>query len=237
MYTNDYCFEGRLKVCQPKAGFRFSVDAVLLGRWVRHKKRGRVLDLGCGCGIMALMLAYLYPDMRVTGIEIQKALAETARHNVGLNGLDNLRIIEGDVRDCDPVALGAPFDMIVCNPPFFKPGAGRINLHAGAAQARHEINLDLPQLAETSRRLLTNKGRLYVIYPAERLGEALAVFAAAGLMPKRLRCIHSREGDAACLVLLESCFQGRHGLKVAPPLYIYKNDADYTDEVTAMYRI
>lgn len=237
MYTNDYCFEGQLKVCQPKAGFRFSVDAVLLGRWVRHKKQGKVLDLGCGCGIMALMLALLYPDMRVIGIEIQKILAETARHNAELNSLDNLRIVEGDVRNCKPAELGAPFDIIICNPPFFKPGAGRVNLHAGAAQARHEINLDLPQLAETSRRLLSNKGRLYVIYPAERLGEAMALFAAAGLMPKRLRCIHSRKGDAACLVLLECCYQGRHGLKVEPPLYIYKNGNDYTDEVAGMYRI
>lgn len=237
MYTNDYCFEGLLKVCQPKTGFRFSVDAVLLARWVRPKKRGRALDLGCGCGIMALMLAYLYTDMMVTGIEIQTMLAETARHNVGLNSLQNLSIIEGDVRNCNPAELGAPFDIIVCNPPFFKPGAGRVNLHSGEAQARHEINLDLAQLAETSRRLLSNKGRLYVIYPAERLGEAIAVFAAAGLMPKRLRCIHSRKGDGACLVLLESCFQGRHGLKVESPLYIYKNGEDYTDEVAGMYRI
>lgn len=236
MYTNDYCFEGKLKVCQPENGFRFSVDAVLLGRWVRYKKQARVLDLGCGCGIMALMLAYLYPDMRVTGVEIQHALAEAARNNVTANALANLKIIEGDVRNIKPAELGAPFDIIVSNPPFFKPGAGRVNLHDGAAQARHEISLDLPQLAQTARKLLTNKGRLYVIYPAERLAEAIAVFTAADIMPKHLRCIHSHEGDEACLVLLESCFQGNHGLKVKPPLYIYKNAEDYTDEVARMYR-
>lgn len=236
MYTNDYCFEGKLKVCQPENGFRFSVDAVLLGRWVRYKKQARVLDLGCGCGIMALMLAYLYPDVQVTGVEIQHTLAEAARCNVNINGLDNLRIVAGDVRKCKPAELGAPFDIIVSNPPFFKPGAGRVNLHDGVALARHEISLDLPQLAQTARRLLTNRGRLYVIYPAERLAEAIAVFTAADIVPKRLRCIHSHQGDDACLVLLESCFQGNHGLKVEPPLYIYKNAEDYTDEVARMYR-
>lgn len=236
MYTNDYCFTGKLKVCQPKHGFRFSVDAVLLGRWVRYKKHARVLDLGCGCGIIALMLSYLYPDMRVTGVEIQSLLAKAARHNAVLNALDNLKIIEGDVRQCEPCELGAPFDIIVSNPPFFKSGSGRMNLHDGAAQARHEISLDLPQLADISRRLLTDKGRLYVIYPAERLAEAIEVFTVKGLFPKRLRCIHSRINDPACLVLLESCFKGNHGLKVEPPLYVYQNAEEYTDEVAQMYQ-
>ena len=236
MYTNDYCFEGKLKVCQPEEGFRFSVDAVLLGRWVRHKKCARVLDLGCGCGIMALMLAYLYPDMQVTGVEIQVALAEAARLNMVANDLANLKIINGDVRHLSPLELGAPFDIIVSNPPFFKPGAGRVNLHDGAALARHEICLDLPQLADTARRLLTNKGRLYVIYPAERLAEAIEIFTARGIIPKRLRCIHSHTGNSACLVLLEGCFQGNHGLKVEPPLYVYQSADKYTDEVAGMYQ-
>lgn len=236
MYTNDYCFEGRLKVCQPEAGFRFSVDAVLLGRWVRHKQHARVLDLGCGCGIMALMLAYLHNDMRVTGVEILPELAAVSRHNVALNGLSNLNIIEGDVCALKPGELGAPFDIIVSNPPFFKPGSGRVNLHEGEALARHEINLNLPRLAQTVRRLLENKGKLYVIYPAERLGELIAVLSEAKLTPKRLRCVHSRAGEPACLVLLESSFQSKHGLKVEPPLYIYQNADDYTNEVRRMYQ-
>lgn len=236
MYTNDYCFEGRLKVCQPEEGFRFSVDAILLGRWVRHKKYARMLDLGCGCGIMALMQAYLHDDMRVTGAEIQPGLAAVARHNAALNGLKNLNIIEGDIRTMKPNELGAPFDIIISNPPFFKPGSGRVNLHEGEALARHEINMDLPCLAQTARRLLENKGKLYVIYPAERLGELMAVLSEAKLTPKRLRCVHSRPGDPACLVMLESSFQSQHGIKVEPPLYIYQNAEDYTDEVRRMYQ-
>lgn len=234
-YTHDYCFENRLKICQPKQGYRFSVDAVLLGRWVNPKKRARILDLGCGCGIMALMLAYLYPFTKVCGVEIQAVLAQAARLNVEINGFNNLNIIEGDVRLLKPSALGTPFDMIVCNPPFFKARAGKTSANSGSALARHEITMDLPQLAQTARRLLTTKGKLCLIYPAVRLGELMTVLPAAGLMPKRLRCIHSRKGDHACLALLESNFMGSHGLKIEPPLYIYKNETDYSDEVAAMY--
>lgn len=229
-FSHDYCFNGELKICQPKRGYRFSVDSVLLGRWVKPHQKARILDLGCGCGIMALMLAYLYPQTRVTGVEIQAVLAEAARLNVSDNGLLNLNIIEGDACLLKPNAMGAPFDMIVCNPPFFKANAGKVNLNQGAAAARHEITLNLPLLAQTARRLLTTKGKLSLIYPAARLGELMTVLPASGFMPKRLRCVHSHVGDPACLVLLESNFGGSHGLKIEPPLYIYKNESDYSDE-------
>lgn len=233
--TNDYCFNGKLSIRQPLNGYRFSVDAVLLGRWVRYKKNARVLDLGCGSGVIALMLAFLYPDNLVTGVEIQSELAEIAGANAAGNSLANLKILEGDVRELKPDALGAPFDIIVSNPPYFKPGAGKVNLNGGEALARHELNLTLKQLAQTTRRLLNTKGRLYIIYPAERLGELMSELSASGIMPKRLRCVHSRVNEPACLVLLESCFMGNHGLAIDQPLYIYKNATDYTDEVASMY--
>lgn len=234
-YTNDYCFANKLGVCQPKTGYRFSVDAVLLGRWVRYKKNARVLDLGCGSGVIALMLAYLYHDMRVTGVEIQSVLAHFAAQNAVTNNLANLKIIQGDARAIKPDDLGAPFDIIVSNPPYFKHRSGKINLDNGEALARHEINLNLKQLAQTARSLLTTRGKFYVIYPAVRLGELFYEFSAAKLTPKRLRCVHSREGEAACLVLVESSFQSNHGIKIEPPLYIYNNTGDYTSEVMAMY--
>lgn len=234
-YTDDYCFENKLKVRQPETGYRFSVDAVLLSRWVRHKKNARVLDLGCGCGVIALMLAYLYRDMQITGVEVQEVLAEAAQQNAVINALANLRVINGDARIIKPVDLGAPFDIIVSNPPYFKQKSGKVNVNDGEALARHEINLNLAQLAQTARSLLATKGKLYVIYPAERLGELLAELSAAQLMPKRLRCVHSRLNEPACLVLVESSFQSKHGLKIEPPLYIYQNTKDYTDEVAKMY--
>lgn len=235
IYTNDYFFNGKIRVSQPRESYRFSVDAPLLARWAQPKKQARILDIGCGCGVVALILAYLYSDMRVWGVELQPELAEAARRNVIANALPNLTIEEGNVCELHPDILGAPLDIIVCNPPYFKVKSGKINTNAIVARARHEMTLDIPTLAAVSRKLLKTRGRLNLIYPAERLGMLISELTARDLIPKRLRCIHSFQGHEACLVLLECCFMGSHGLKVLPPLYIYRAVNEYTDEVKTMF--
>lgn len=234
-YTSDAFFEGRLKVCQPARGYRFSVDAVLLSRWAKLKKGAKVLDIGTGSGVIALILAYLYPSIKVTAVEIQPDLAAVARLNVKDNGFKHMEVVEGDVRALAPIALGAHFDAIVCNPPYFAPHTGKTNINDQERLARHEISLDLPSLIKASRSLLTTKGKLYLIYPAERMGQLAYELKAGGFEMKALRCVHSYKTSPACLVLTEASFRGNPGLKIHKPLYLYTKPNRYTAEVMAMF--
>ena len=137
--TLDILFDGRLKVWQPRHGYRFSIDAVLLAHQVRLQSEETVLDLGTGCGIIPLILAYRHPDIISFGIEIQKELAHIAIANVDANHLQNqIRVLCRDMRRLKPEDIGGPVDLVVCNPPYHKPKSGRINPDRQRAIARHE---------------------------------------------------------------------------------------------------
>jgi tRNA1Val (adenine37-N6)-methyltransferase len=137
--TTDTFFNGKLHITQDAAGYRFSLDAIVLAHHTDTHAGERVLDLGTGCGIIALILAYRNPDIRVYGIEIQGELADLAVSNVGANHMQNrITVLCRDMRDLKPRMIGGPVDVIVCNPPYRKPNSGRLNPDPQRAVARHE---------------------------------------------------------------------------------------------------
>ena len=97
--TDDTLFAGRLICRQRRHGYRFSVDAVLVAHFAIPKPGQRVLDLGCGCGVIGLILAHRQPQITVSSLEMQEELAALAEENGNLNGFgDRFRVIRGDVR-------------------------------------------------------------------------------------------------------------------------------------------
>src|SRR5579859_2662199 len=112
--TRDSILGGALSILQPAAGYRFSIDSILLGNFARPRRRDRVLDLGCGCGVIAAMIAMTRRPRVVLGIELQPELAELARRNATLNQLAHLTVIEADLRKRKIVgAEPGSFDYIV----------------------------------------------------------------------------------------------------------------------------
>ena len=102
--------------------------------------------------------------------------------------------------------------------------------------ARHEFSGGLDDFLRAAAFLLNSGGRFYIVYLAERLAELLAAMRCFRLEPKRLRMVHSREGESARMVLVEGRKNGKPGMNVEPPLIVYKGDErDYTEEVLAMY--
>jgi tRNA1Val (adenine37-N6)-methyltransferase len=234
--SEDTFFNGKLKVRQQRQGYRFSVDAVILAHHVHPAPGQTVLDLGTGCGIIPLILAYRFPQARYFGIEIQKELAETAMANVKLNGLeDRIRIVCADMRNLPDTTLPNPVDWVVSNPPYHRSQTGRLNPDRQRALARHEIAVTLPEIVATGRKVLKNGGRFAVIYTAERMVEFLQQLTAAGIAPKTCRMIHSGRRTRAKLMLIEGVRGAQPGLVVAPPLILYEEDGVYTEEVQAMF--
>lgn len=226
---------GGLKIIQARNGYRFSLDPILLCNFARVGKGETVFDLGTGAGVIPLVLAKRSQATRVVGIELQPQLADRALRSAVLNDLEErVEIRCTDIREVRDWAGPQSADVVVCNPPFRVPGSGRIAPGDERAAARHEISGSLDDFLVAAVYLLPDGGRFYIIHLAERLAELLALMQQRRLTPKRLRCVHSREGEAARLVLVEGRRGGGGGMRVEAPLYVYAGE-NYTAEVLAMY--
>ena len=235
--TTDTFFNGRIRVKQSRSGYRYSIDAVLLAAQTRPRPDDKVLDLGTGCGIIPLILAYRHPKIKVYGIEVQKDLAAVAALNVEENRMeDRINIYCRDMKTIKHDMTSGPVDLVVSNPPFRKAESGRINPDRQRAVARHEIKATLYDVVETARRMLRTSGRFIMVYLAERMTDILNQMRSVGIEPKTLRMIHSGRDTEAKLILVEGKKGGRPGLKVGPPLIIFHKDGSYSDEVEEIFR-
>jgi tRNA1Val (adenine37-N6)-methyltransferase len=176
-----------------------------------------VVDLGTGCGIIPLILLLTRPVGRVVGLEIQEELASQAMRNARLNGLDQkMTIVRGDIRSLPMAPASA--HMVVCNPPYRKMRSGRINPDPRRAIARHELLISVDDILNAAGYLLKKRGRVALIYPAERLADILVRLRRAKLEPKRVRLNYPHLNAGAKLALIEAVQGGRPGVKVLPPL-------------------
>ncbi|MCD6261682.1 MAG: methyltransferase domain-containing protein [Deltaproteobacteria bacterium] len=216
--TIDCFMNGRLSLIQSKDGYRFSVDAVLLSKFVGVKKGDIVLDLGTGCGVIPLILLLTSEISYAVGIEIQEELASQARRNAILNGFANkMDIILGDIRSC-PITKSS-VDVVVCNPPYRKIKSGRINPDTRRAIARHEILVSLDDILIAAKYSLCKKGRLAMVYPSVRAVDMFVRMRHFGFEPKRVQIIYPDIKTEASMVLVEAIAGGRGGLKVEPPVF------------------
>src|SRR5574337_148422 len=219
---DDLAISG-LKVIQSLTGFRHSIDALLLAQWAAPRPTDRVLELGCGNGAIAFLLARLHPDIRIVGLEIQSALADRARRGAQLNGLQHrIEIVEGDLRRMKGLLPAESFDMVLCNPPYRELGRGRLSPDPEIRQAKHELTATLQEVIAAIRYLLAPNGRACLIYHASRLADLLSSLRAVRLEPKRLRLVHSYPGAEAELCLIEARRDGRPGLQILAPLFVYQ---------------
>ena len=193
------------------------------------------MDIGTGCGVVPVLMAFRHPDIRLFGVELQDKLARIAEMNVLANHMqDRITILNQDIRRLGQDKVDGPLDWIVSNPPYRPANSGRINPNAEKAAARHEINLNLQDLIQASRRLLRRGGLFATIYPSGRLVDLFFKMRSAGIEPKWVQFIHSRQGEEAKRVLVQGRMGGNPGLKIVSPLIIYDADGQFTPAVQKM---
>jgi tRNA1Val (adenine37-N6)-methyltransferase len=235
--TPDTFLNEKITIRQSPAGYRYSIDAVILAHHVKPKPGDRVLDLGTGCGVIPILLAFQYPEARFTGIEIQPELADIAGRNVRQNRMEHrVEIMCRDMHTLEQNQFQAPMDLVLSNPPYRRAAAGRVNPNRQRAVARHEIKTTLPGVAAVAGRMLRTAGKFMMIYTSERLADVMVQLRFVRIEPKFIRFIHSRKESGAKLILLEGVKGGNPGLKVGAPLVIYQDDGDYSTEMKAMFQ-
>ncbi|OQB14699.1 MAG: tRNA1(Val) (adenine(37)-N6)-methyltransferase [Firmicutes bacterium ADurb.Bin193] len=222
-----------LCVIQNPDYFCFGVDAVLLADFAKIPKNAVVADMGCGCGVIPLLIAAKTEASHITGIEIQSEVAEMAQRSVALNGLeDKISVINADIKRFEGSGV---FDVITCNPPYKEGGGGLKNPNKYLAVARHEVCCTLSDVIKTAARLLKPGGKLNIIHRPERLADIICGMRKNGLEPKRIRFVHPAPYKTATMVLIEGAKGGRPKLFSEPPLYIHDQNGEYSDEINRIY--
>jgi tRNA1Val (adenine37-N6)-methyltransferase len=234
-YTADTLFDPPLTIFQPKTGYRFSLDPIILAAHIHPAPEDRIMDLGCGCGIMPLILGARYKEVQILGVEIQKTLADLAQKNAAQNHMaDRIRILHKDLRTLTRTDIQKPVDIIISNPPYIKKTAGRHNLDMGRTLARHEITLDIITLVGRADMLLQPRGQLCLIFPASRLAELTAALAGSRFQADWIRFVHFQHTHPARRVLIHAVKTMSRSCTTRPPFHLFHRDGTPTQEHRAL---
>ena len=229
----DFLLAENLRIIQSPSVFSFSLDAVLLARFVYVPiQKGNLIDLCSGNGVIPLFLSARTKG-NIIGVEIQERLNDMAIRSIEYNGLQGrLQMIHGDIKDM-PKQLGfGKFDVVTCNPPYFTtPSKEEINPNEHLAIARHEILCTLEDAVKASSQLVRQGGKVAFVHRPGRLMDIITLMRQYRLEPKRIQFVYPKLGKEANTLLVEAIKDGSPDLKILPPLIVYNDDDEYTPEI------
>ena len=235
--SDDKFLCGRLRLLQPRKGYRAATDPVLLAAACPAEPGESVLDLGCGAGAATLCLGHRVPGLELAGLELQPAYAELARRNVERNRITT-DIHEGDIARM-PSALRRDFDHVIANPPYYHAGGSPSPV---AARARAmQVETPLADWVAAAARRLRPGGWMTLICGADGLPQVLAALppklGSAAVLP-----LAAREGRAALRVIVQARKGGRAPFRLLAPFVIHQGPAhdgdreSYTPQANAVLR-
>ena len=228
-------WDGGPLFCQSEH-FKLGTDSVLLADFVNIGSRQRGIDLGCGSGVLPLLLMSKSERLHMTGLEINPEAAKTAEANLEANKLaERGSIVTGDIRLCKELFKSGEFDLVVANPPYFAEGSGKQSTDEAKAAARTETMCTLGEVCRAAAYLCRTGGVFCLVHRAERLCDVLCLLRESGLEPKRLRTVAHDASKEPSLILVEARRGGSSGMKLLPPLFIRNPDGSETQEILKIY--
>lgn len=233
----DQLFSTDVKIIQNREVFSYSIDSVLLSRFPEIPSRGLIVDICSGNGAVGLF-ASTRTKAPIIEVEIQERLADMAERSIHLNHLeDQVQMIHDDLKNLLNHVPRTGVDLILCNPPYFKVSeTSKKNVSEYYLLARHEITTNLEEICDIARHALKSNGRLAMVHRPDRFLDIIDTMRQYNLAPKRIQFVYPKMGKDANMLLIEAIKDGStDGLKILPPLFVHKENGDYTDDIFEIY--
>ena len=207
------------KIVQNSDYFKFSLDSMLLANFVGiNMADSKLLDFCTGNCPVPIILSNSIKN--IVAFEVQKEIYELGDESLKLNNIKNVRLINDDIKNIGNYYEEGYFDIITCNPPYFKViDSSRINDNSVKAIARHEILIKLEDIISLAYKYLRDKGKLYMVYRPDRLMEILKLFDKYKFGVKKLQCCYNNSDSLSSMILIEAMKNGQDDLKILAPLY------------------
>lgn len=207
------------KIVQKSDYFKFSLDSMLLANFVNiNMADSKLLDFCTGNCPIPIILSNSIKN--IVAFEVQKEIYELGDESLTLNNINNVKLINDDIKNIGNYYEEGYFDIITCNPPYFKViDSSRINDNNVKAIARHEILIKLEDIVSLAYKFLRDKGKLYIVYRPDRLMELLKLFEKYKFGVKKLQCCYNNSDSLSSMILIEAMKNGHDDLKILAPLY------------------
>ncbi len=213
--------KNNVEMYQYTDGFRFSVDPIILVDFFQGKKKGKVLDLGSGTGIISILLAKEKEMENIHALEIQNSSVQLLRKNIELNQLEEkIKVIHCDVKEYKEANS---YDYIITNPPYMVVDGKKISENENKKIARHEIKLDLESLIKNSKRLLKPRGELFLVHRSHRTIEIISELEKNKFSIARIQFVYFDKTKTSNLVLIQASKGKKNEVKILQPLYLEEN--------------
>ena len=207
------------KIVQKSDYFKFSLDSMLLANFVNiNMADSKLLDFCTGNCPIPIILSNSIKN--IVAFEVQKEIYELGDESLKLNNINNVKLINDDIKNIGNYYEEGYFDIITCNPPYFKViDSSRINDNNVKAIARHEILIKLEDIVSLAYKFLRDKGKLYIVYRPDRLMELLKLFDKYKFGVKKLQCCYNNSDSLSSMILIEAMKNGQDDLKILAPLF------------------
>lgn len=232
-FSIDSIWDSSLQIQQSRKGHRFALDAILLAHFLRINSNEIALEIGCGNGVIPILLSRLKKFRKIVAVEIQSELADLAAANVQRNHAEKIEIIHCDAIQLREKLSANSFDLLYSNPPYRKLGTGKINPSQEKAIARHEIHLKLEDLISIADYFLKPGGRVSLILPTFREKDWMQLLVQQNYFLIERQYVHSFRDEEAAFVLATA---GKMATQITflEPLVIYEKPGDYTAEMAKL---
>jgi len=218
-------------IWQAENEFAFTTDTVFLAAFAHLAQKARVLDLGCGTGAIALLLA-ARGAQQVVAADNNPHVIELLRRSIADNALGGIVSAETiDLRNLRDFQQAESFDLVLANPPYRNGGKQR---HLATA-ACHELTTSLADFFAAAAYFVKCRGRFALVQLPERFAECMELALGYGLQPKKLQWVHAAVNKPAWIFLMEMVKGGKYGLEVLPPLIMYKADGSLSEGTLEYY--
>ncbi len=236
LVCNELLGRPLLKIYQDTDAFNFSIDSMLLASFATiTKKVNNICDLCTGNAPVPLYLT-LRTKANIKCVEVQKDSYDLAIKSIEENHLENqIEAINDNLIGISNKLGKNKFDLVTCNPPYFKVGDHNINPNDKKAIARHEVLATLDDIVKEAALLLNSKGYFAMVHRPLRLIEIIDTLRKYKIEPKRLQFIYPKAGSECNHILIEGVKDGAPGLKVLEPLFVYGEDGKWTKEILKIY--